>query len=88
MDVEFNAESVLANMRAKKKLELGQGEYARRSSKLDPYRIPIFNLYEKGASLAEIHNYIVTNLTSSDRKNGFKLHRTTIQKYIKRFTHG
>jgi hypothetical protein len=63
-------------------------EFARRKSKLDPYRTQIFALDKAGASLSEIKGYVVTNLTASDRKNGFKLHRTTIQKYLSRFKNG
>ena len=88
MTAEFNAEVELAKIRAKKRLASGKGEYERRSSKLDPYREQIFNIYERGGSLSEIQSYIVTNLTKEDRKNGFKLHRTTIHKYIQRFELG
>ena len=88
MATEFNAQAELAKIRAKKKLQSQQGEYARRRSKLDSYRTQIFELYEDGASLSEIRSYIVTNLTKADREAGFKLHRTTIQKYIKRFERG
>lgn len=78
----------LAKLRATKKLQSQKGEYARRKSKLDSYRTQIFELHEAGASLSEIQGYIVTNLTKADRKAGFTLHRTTIQKYIKRFERG
>lgn len=88
MVAEFNAEVELAKIIAHKKLVSGKGEYAKRISKLDPYREQIFKLYEKGASLSQIHSYIVTNLTKKDRKNGFKLHRTTIHKYIIRHERG
>ena len=84
----FNAEIELTKIREKKHLASGKAEYAKRASKLDSYRGKIFELYEKGASLSEIQYYILTNLTKEHRKNGFKLHRTTIHKYIKRFTHG
>ncbi|MCG6202022.1 hypothetical protein [Psychromonas antarctica] len=88
MVAEFNAEVELAKIRARKKLVAGKGEYAKRVSKLDPYREQIFDLHEKGASLSDTQNYILTNLTKEDRKKGFKLHRTTINKYILRFERG
>ena len=88
MTAGFNAEVELEKIRAKKRLLTAQGEYAKRVSKLDPYRNKIFELYERGASLSEIQHYILANLTKIDRKNNFKLHRTTIHKYIKRFERG
>lgn len=88
MGSEFNAEFELSKIRAQKKLVSEKGEYAKRVSKLDPYRMQIFGLHEKGASLSEIQNYILTNLRKEDRNTNFKLHRTTINKYILRFKRG
>ena len=78
----------LEEIRRLNKIRSQKGEFARRRSKLDPYRGKIFELDELGASLSEIKDYIVTNLKADDRKGDFKLHRTTIQKYLKRFKHG
>ena len=84
----MDVEKELKEIRRLKKISLQKGEFARRKSKLDPYRVQIFELSKAGASLSEIKSYILTNLKNDDKEKGFKLHRTTIQKYIRRFTHG
>lgn len=84
----MDAVKELEKIREWKRIASQKGEFARRKSKLDNYRTHIFDLYNEGASLSEIKRYILIHLTNEDKEKGFKLHRTTIQKYIKRFTHG
>ena len=82
----MDAKLELKKIRDAKKLQSQKSEFARRKSKLDVYRTPIFTLHYEGATLSEIQKYILNNLVKEDRENGFKVHRTTIQKYIQRFT--